>query len=140
DAGAGVAAAALGARPLCEQFGGSPEVFLAPDGIWTFHVIRRELRVARSIAERLLGIAARTGDPGQLVEAHLAAGVPLIPGRLADGCPELEEVVALYDPARHSGHAFVYGQDPLVVALSYLGWAFMLQAREQEALASLARA
>src|SRR5262249_28288371 len=38
---------------------------------------------------------------------------------------------------RYSRHAFVYGQDPLVVAHSYLSWVLVLQGEEQKALASL---
>ena len=31
----------------------------------------------------------------------------------------MEQGIALYDPQQHAAHAFLYGQDPGVVCLSY---------------------
>ena len=34
----------------------------------------------------------------------------------------LDEMMEIYDPARHTVHAYQYGAEPAAVALSYLAW------------------
>ena len=140
-ASAEAAAAYRRAHALCDQVGDSPEALSALWRIHMFHLIRGELHVARATAEQLLAATSRMQNVDLLVEAHLAVGAPLLyQGRLADGRRHLEDAIARFDPERYSRHAFVYGQDPLVVGLSYLAWVLMLQGNEFEALASLERA
>jgi DNA-binding NtrC family response regulator/predicted ATPase len=136
-----VAAVYERAASLCRELGDSRELASALRGIWLFRFIRGELRTARELAERLLGVASRLQDAGFLVEAHVALGLPLIyQGHLAEGRRHLEESVARYDPDRDADHAFIYGQDPLVGALGFLAWTLVLQGHEAEAVASVERA
>jgi tetratricopeptide (TPR) repeat protein len=126
------------ARTLCERLGDSPESFSALWGIFMFELSRGMLPAALSAAEQLRAIATRLANVDLLLEANVAIGVCLVSqGRLTESRPHLEHVIALYDPERHAGHAFVYGQDPLVVALAYRAWALAMQGDEPEALAAI---
>ena len=46
----------------------------------------------------------------------------------------LQQGVALYDPEKHRSHAFLYGIDPGVQALSYLAWTLWFLGYPDQAL------
>jgi predicted ATPase len=48
--------------------------------------------------------------------------------------------MALYDPRRHRGHAFLYGQDPMVAYRSQLAWVLCLRGYQDRAGAHIGRA
>jgi predicted ATPase len=131
------------ARELCRQIGEAPELFPVLFGLWAFYLLRAEHRAARELAEQLLGLAERARDPGLLVEAHGTLGiVSTLLGELATAREQLDQAIALYDPEQHRSHAFVYGQDPGVVCLTYaavalwhLGYPDQALKRSEEALA-----
>jgi predicted ATPase len=92
------------------------------------------------VAERLLAAAAASGSDDLWVEAHLAYGAALFhEGLLKDARAHLERCVALYDPERHGGHAFLYGQDPCVAGLGFLGRTLVLLGHESEAASCIER-
>ena len=122
------------AEVLCEQVCEPPQLFSALWGISIFHVVRGDLHSARAVAERLLAAAARSASDDLRVEAHLAYGAALFhQGLLSDARAHLEQCVSLYDPERHAGHAFLYGQDPCVAGLGFLGRTLVLLGHEAEA-------
>jgi len=129
------------AHALCAEIGDAKEALA---GLWRIHMfqlIRGEFPAARTTAEQLLASSERVRDPDFRVEAQLALGAPLVyEGRLTEGRRHIESAIALADPERSSRHAFVYGQDPLVVALSYLGWVLVLQGEVAEARGAVERA
>ena len=74
-------------------------------------------------------------DPALLLEAHYALGVTLFfLGEFAPARAHLEQGIALYDPQQHRSHAFLYGQEPGVVCLSYAAWALWYLGYPDQAL------
>jgi class 3 adenylate cyclase/predicted ATPase len=115
-----VGTARMRAQELCEQIGETPQLFPVLFGLWAFNLVRGELRTARELATRLLGLAEGTRDSALLLEAHRAMGATLFfVGELAQAQQHLEEGIRLYDADAHRGHAFLFGQDPGVSCLSY---------------------
>jgi len=80
-------------------------------------------------------VAQRSGDPELMLEAQQDLGACcLYTGRLAGVREHMEEVVRFYDPPRHQYHAFVYGKNPAVTALSQLGGALCVMGYPDEGL------
>jgi class 3 adenylate cyclase/predicted ATPase len=115
-----VGRARVRAQQLCRQVGETPQLFPVLFGSWAFNLVRAELRTARELGMRLLGLAESVDDPGLLLEAHRAMGATLFfVGELAQAHQHLEEGIRLYDARVHVDHAFLFGQDPGVSCLSY---------------------
>jgi len=138
-----VGAAYTRALALCRQLGETVQLFTALMGLRTFYTVGAELRTARELAEQLLGLAEQAQDPALLVQASRALGANLFYlGELVPARARLEQAMALYDPAQHRSHAFVYGLEPGVQGLALiamdlwlLGYPDQACARSQEALA-----
>jgi hypothetical protein len=103
--------------------------------LWVFHHLGGSDRpLARSLAERLLAVAAKIGDASQEVAAHTAMAHCLwIEGDYAGSEPHFQRVFSLHDPDRDRGHAAIFGQDTLIwsrssYALSLLNRGFPDQA------------
>lgn len=111
------------ARELCRLLGDTPQLYPVLHALWAFHLVRGEYDIAQEMSTQLLSIANSAGEADLLVEAYWASatsnlymGNPLL-------CRDpLEKAITLYDRQHHGGHALLYGQDPGVAALSYLGW------------------
>ena len=124
----------------------SPLRFGALWGLWAFHTVSTEHQTARQFAEECVALGQRVGDAGLLVEGYCILGASLFGlGHLAAARLQLEASIATYDPEKHRSHALVYGQDPKVLALTYLvktvcplGYPDLGLSRSQEML-SLAR-
>jgi class 3 adenylate cyclase/predicted ATPase len=128
----GNAAAAVGeayerALALGQRVGTADQVFRVLRGLQTFHIVRGELKEARAIGERLLDEARRGGDDDRLLQAHRPHGLCLLyMGELGAARRHLERAAALYDPARHGRHRFLYGSDPGALAHCNLAWVELL--------------
>jgi predicted ATPase len=108
------------ARALCEQMREAPPLFPVLWGLWLFSKVRSELGKARELAERLFRLAQSAQDPAQLLQVRQALAVTsLCLGDPAATREHMEQGVALYDPKRHQGHTFLYGQDPGVACLAF---------------------
>lgn len=108
------------ALTLCQQVGTTSELFYALDGLFDYYYVRGELKVARELAERLLKLAEDSGEPAFLLEAHVTVGVVLYAaGELEQAQHYLELVDDNYDSKQYRSLAFLYGQDPGVVCLSF---------------------
>lgn len=131
------------ALALCEQVGETLQRFSVQMGLRTYYTSRAEYAMANELGERLLRLAQDAQDQGLRVEAHSALGASLFfQGDLNPARTHQEQVLALYDPGQHHPHAFVYGLDPGIRALSYLalnlwflGYPDQARKRSQEALA-----
>src|SRR5262249_32064398 len=95
------------------------------------------------LADELLALARGVSDPDLALQAHQAMGMTaLCRGEPAAALRHVEQAVALYDPARHRTHAFLFGQDPGVicrafgaVALWLLGYPDQARRHSDDALA-----
>jgi predicted ATPase len=123
------------ALELCRQVGETPRLFPVLWGLRLFYVARAELHTARELGEQLLSLAQRAHDATLLLEAHRALGDTLFyRGELARARAHLEQGATFYDPQQHYSHAFLYGQDPAVVCLSYTALALWLLGYPKQAL------
>jgi TOMM system kinase/cyclase fusion protein len=123
------------ARELCLQVEDTPQLFSVLRGPWIFYSTRGEHRTARELAEQLLILAQHQHDPALLVEAYRTVGGALFHlGELASARTHLEDGIALYDVQQHRAHAFLYGQDPGVMSLSYVAWDLWLLGYPDQAL------
>jgi predicted ATPase len=142
-----VAQAYARARALSQQIGETPQLFPVLGGLFAFYLVRGEFATARTLSEQCLRIADHVGDPALAVEAHrMVSNVSYFLGDFAKGLVHAEQALALYDPQRHSGLAFMAGQDPWVVCQSFTAWhlwslGYPDQARQrsQEAIAGAQR-
>ncbi len=109
------------AYALCLQRPNDPHLMPVLVGLALFYMIRGDLHRALAIARQSLEQAEHLQDDGLLLEAHAVVG-PILQylGEFRASVPHLEQALALYDPARHGGHAAIYGQDPGVVARALL--------------------
>jgi len=104
-------------------------------GLWVFYFVRGELQTARELGEQLLSLAQGVQDPALLLEAHVALGPTLFClGELTPALAHLEQGIALYDPQQYGSHAFLYGQDPGMVCLSWAAWTLWLLGYPDQAL------
>jgi predicted ATPase len=123
------------ARELCQQVGETPHLFPVLVGLWMFHLVRGELQTACDEAEELLRLANRQQVPALFLAAHDALGLTLTYlGELAMARRHLEQGIALYNPTQHRSLAFLYGQDPGVVCLSFAAWVLWLLGYPDQAL------
>jgi len=131
------------ARLLCEQVGRHAQLFRALRGLWQVRVGQADYPRARALADELLGLAIKVGDPALSLEAHRAIGTTAFwTADLAGARHHLERAAALYEPARHRALVQLYGQDPCVAARGILAWALAHRgeaaaAREQAAQAAI---
>jgi predicted ATPase len=115
-----VEAAYTRVQQLCRQIGEAPQLYPAIWGLWAFHFVRQELRKAYELGEQLLRLAVAAQNPDFLLEAHMAIGNTLVfRGEFTSSVTHHDQALAIYDPQKHSTHAFVYGQDPAVVSKSW---------------------
>ena len=141
-----VGAAYERARLLCQQIGDNRHLFTVLRGLWVFYAVRCELSTAREFGEELLRIGREQQDPAMLVEAHQALAQTLFhQGEFVLADEHSRQGTALYDPAKHHAHVFLYGADPGIaclfwgaLALWFLGYPDQALARSEAAL-NLAR-
>ena len=101
------------ARELCQQVGGTPQLFPVFLGLRSFYLMRGELQTARELGELLLRLALPQHDPALLLMAHYGSGSPLAYlGELSQAREHWEEGLVLYNPQQHHALAFRYGLDP----------------------------
>ncbi|MGK3987476.1 TOMM system kinase/cyclase fusion protein [Sorangium sp. So ce136] len=130
-------------QELSDELGDSPMTAPTLWAMFMYHHMRSHRREARALAERLLAMATRSQDTGQLISSMLLLGQCLLcEGKLAEARQRLDGVVALYDPPVHREHAFTYGIDSKVCAqytlalvLYLMGWPAQAFAQGEAAVA-----
>ncbi len=132
------------ALALSEQGRETPEYFSAQLGLWSFYLLRSQLKTAHTLAERLLSLAQHAQDPEQLAEGHRVLGSTVFRlGKLSQARIHTEQALALHIPERQSyGYLLRYARNPAVhmrCTLSWILWYLGLpdesRARSDEALA-----
>ena len=124
------------ARELCRQLGETPESSQVLWGLWTFHLVKADLGIARDIAEEFLRVDEH------IPYSRLAMEVTLIHlGEFVPAMEHFEKALSLYDPERHRYDAFRYSQNSAVamhchaaLALWFLGQPDQALDRMQKAL------
>ena len=117
-----------------------PQLFPTRVGILTYHLVRGQLETAYGMGLKELELAERFGVDELRLEAELDRGTTsYYMGRTAESLEHLERAVAIYDPAQHFPHAFIFGKDPGAVALVHLGGVEWLRGRSDDALATANR-
>jgi DNA-binding SARP family transcriptional activator/predicted ATPase len=113
------------ARQLADAVGTPVHRFQALWGIWLVASHRASADTALELGHELLALAERLDDPALRLEAHHALWPVLVwLGRADAARQHLDQGMALYDRARHHGHAFVYGgHDPGVCCRKVASWA-----------------
>jgi len=129
------------ARQLCEVMQDRPEFFPSLWGSWVYHMVSGRLAASQQIAEQMLELGQRTGDPAMRVEAHWTMGNSLFwLGQLAAADEQLVLTPQCYDRERHAGNALLYGQDPAVAAECYRSYTLWALGCPDQALDAHARA
>ena len=86
------------ARALCDELGRSAELFPVLRGLWHYHLVRGELRLAHDLSARLVALAEEQGEPICRALARRALGTSLFSlGQFADATAALDEGVAIDD-------------------------------------------
>ncbi len=131
-----VEASARRGLELLDSLGERPEMFASLWGLKVFHHVRSERAQARAVAERFLALAERLDDAGQRVAGlTLLAQCAWIEGDHVEAERLLRRGIALYDPALHGHHAYVYGFDSLSYSRITLSQVLWITGRSAEALA-----
>jgi predicted ATPase len=100
-----------------------------------FYGTRGKHQTGREIAEQLLNLAERAGDPLIVAMAHWMVGWNLFfLGELAQAEAHLEHTITFYDPQQHQALASHYGLDPGVTSLSVMSWALWALGYPEQAL------
>jgi predicted ATPase len=121
---------------LCQQVGDRTQRFQILWGLERFLMVKPNLVQGLASAQQLLTLAQEATDDDLRLEAYCALGTQLFHQvELLETRRYLEQSLAIYDQARHLHHALLYGQDPGVVALSYLAWTLWCLGYPEQALA-----
>ena len=104
------------ARELGARVGDVPQLFPALAGLLSYLIVGGQFTAAEEMGRRNLELAESTGDDGLVLEAEVELGnILMYIGRLEEALEHLDRVAALYDPALHRHHAFVFGKDPYAI-------------------------
>jgi predicted ATPase len=130
-------------RELGQEIGHTPRTLQAMILERHFYFTRGEHRTGLSLAEQFYELARQLEDPLYLMLSHGEMGGQLVVmGYFRRSLDQLEQFLALYEPQLHRSLAFVYGQDPGMVALSwatydlwFLGYPDQALEKSQEAAA-----
>ena len=129
------------ARELARAAGQTHDIYPVLFGVWLFNLVRGDHGAAREVAEELLELAERGGEPGPRMFAHHALDVSLVHmGVPARARWHFEQVLALYDVETHHRLAFRYGIDVGAMAQAYHAWPLWLLGQPDRALHAETRA
>jgi len=107
----------LRARELAAELGNSTYLFGIVRGMLGLYEVSGRYAQAAVLADELTRLARESGDAAWEVEAEWEQGsVALFTGRPIDARAHLERAVALYDPALHRMNAYLFGEDPGMMA------------------------
>ena len=113
-----------------------PNIFPALRGLCTGNRARGRMHTASALADQLIGIARRSGDPSLLLEAHHVNWTTQYAlGKWRSVCEHTDQGLFLYRP-EHFSHAFVYGgHDSGVCAAAKQGISLWMLGFPDQALA-----
>ena len=117
-----MASATRRALELCESVRGFELRFMALFSVCIFEMVAGRHRESFDSARKLARLDADNGG-GLLVETEMLQGLTcFFLGKLDDAERHLAASIAAYDRDAHGAHAYTFGQDPEIVAMSYLAW------------------
>ncbi len=123
------------ARELCRELGDTPQLVPVLHGLWSYHIVRSQHASALALGQQVLSLGEATSDDGLLVQGNMEVGWShFFLGRLDDAREHLERVLHLYDHDRHSGHVFMYGDNPATSAQSNLAQVLWLLGHVEQSL------
>jgi predicted ATPase/predicted Ser/Thr protein kinase len=130
--------AILRSRELCEKIGDSPQIFAALVQLAFYYgFARADYKKTLMLQERVVRIADEIGDPLQLAISSYVTTWPLLNvGELTKTLQHTKQMNAIYDPAKHSFLAHVFGFDLGILNRGFSSWALWFlgypdQAREE---------
>jgi tetratricopeptide (TPR) repeat protein len=107
------------ALDLSQEVGETPELFPVLRGLGSLYGYVGEFEKAGQIAEKILSMAERLGDPNMQVEGHLRLGYVLaVTGNISRGMDHLDRALSEYDPDRFGTPHFHLGNHSGVVGLN----------------------
>jgi predicted ATPase/class 3 adenylate cyclase len=122
------------ARALAEQRGDHHQLLRTLYGLWAARCSLGETRVALGISERIIEIGRQIGHDGAEIVGHRVRGLTVHALGDQDAArAELEGALAAYDPQRHAGLGFQFGQDARIAATSILSTVLWLQGYPERA-------
>ncbi len=111
------------ARELAESVGEARQTLGVLMGLVRLHGARADLVRARAHGGELLHLATQSGAEEFVLEAHRFLGaISFHMGALESARQHLDEALALFDPAKHGDHAYLYNEDTEVFCLDNLAW------------------
>jgi predicted ATPase len=128
----------LRARELCEQVGGTSQLFQVLRGLVIFYTVRANFQTARKLGEQFLSLAQQAQDPAFLELPHMLLGTVLLwLGELTPAQAHFAQGAAFHDPQQDSQrrtYAVLYGQDPEITLLCHAAWMLWLLGHPDQAL------
>lgn len=110
-------------------------------GLGAFYASTAQPRKAYEFGRRLHAVADALGDDDVLIEANVILGLAqYLQGNPLAAERRFEHVLARWEPEKHRGHIFVYGQEPGVVSLTMTALTRGWVGRLDDALAFAAEA
>ena len=123
------------ARMLCQEVPDAQLVSQALVGLSAYYVTIHELETSHTLANELLAVAQRSDDSDVSVAANLTMGITLWwMGRPTDSMLELEQTIALHNPAKQRLRTYVAGQDPGIIARAFSAWSHWLAGYPDQAM------
>jgi predicted ATPase/class 3 adenylate cyclase len=123
------------ALELCERVGDDAQTGFVLYGLWMFHVVRANHPQSLELATRVAKSAESMQNHDLIIEAALAEGIAnFFVGEFEVARAQFDKCIALYDEEDHGHHAYLFGQDPRVIALSYMSWLLWITGNEDEAI------
>jgi predicted ATPase len=107
-------------RALSQGVGNNVILFQTLSGLWSYYLIRGEIKSALELGRQLLALSKRNPSPVFKLHAHMAVAISLF--YLADfqaSHKQLEEAIEHYDLDYHRSTISAYGWDPGVVVHCY---------------------
>lgn len=128
--------AIIRARDLCFQLEDTAELFPVQTGLQSLVLLRGELPQSRELAEQLLDMVQRQGEPVLRSRAYQGLGDTLLfLGELAAARASLEQGLAYSQPQQHDEFDFRYtGVSVGVLCLTSLAWNLWLLGYPDQAL------
>jgi class 3 adenylate cyclase/tetratricopeptide (TPR) repeat protein len=119
-AAAGVDEAYAKARSSSQRAGNQGRLIPVIRGEWLFHLLRSEYGIARELADEMLDLGQRNGDPVLLAEGHLYCGfVHMYVADFDDAREQLEDAFDRYRRPEQVDAIYEAQGDTGVMALAY---------------------
>ncbi len=142
----GYAAAEVGvawtrAQALCGKAGDVNRQVRALFGLWSFQSVGANHSAGLALSEAMLGLARAAGSEDAFIMGHVTMAMSrLFLGEFREAKSSCEQLLAVYDVARHGSHRFQFGQDSASIANAILCWLHWFQGDEAAAVVAEQRA